>query len=543
MRLENPGFRALALLAAVTLATQAGAQPGGAGRAASARPNILLVIADDIGMDVSTDMYPGLIDGLLEQYGPDGHDHPDYEKIDGRPASLPTLTRLASQGMRFTNVWAQPFCSPTRATILTGLFAAENKVTTYEDALAKHHTTFVGKLREAGYRTGLFGKWHLAGIGRYTGMHPKEAGFDTFRGNMGAALNTFWNYEYVVQDEATAPAELRSETIPERSLQGIAATTYAPVVKTADAIEWITAREAEDGDAPWFTWLAFNLSHATSSRLPSQMIVPNADTLDEVARAEMEACATSGFATADLGDCSGEAVMRAMTTSLDTVLGRLLDAVDALDPNTYVIYIGDNGTPMYGRPGLDFIDNMYIQKTARGKGTAYEGGALVPMVIRGPGIAANSESREFAHSVDLFSTVLELAGVPVPQRVSNSEGTAEVPVDGVSLAPILFGRAASVRDPDQGFVITESHNLMTGGTQQVGARNGSYKLICGGVLNGDTGEDCEFYDIVGDPLEQYPLPTPVDDCLAYAETRLTPYDADWHYCRLAEVIGTQSFLR
>jgi arylsulfatase A-like enzyme len=444
--------------------------------------------------------------------------------------------------MRFTSVWAQPFCSPTRASILTGLYAAGNKVTTYEDALSASHTSFVSQLKDAGYRTGLFGKWHLAGIGRYTGMHPQQAGFDVFRGNMGAALNTFWQYEYVVQDAATGPTELRAEPILEKSLPGIAATTYAPVVKTADAIEWITAREAEDPDAPWFTWLAFNLSHATSSRQPSQMIVPNADTLDPVALEEMRGCATA-FATADLGSCSGEAVNRAMTTSLDTVLGKLLDAVDALDENTYVIYVGDNGTPMYGRPGLDFIDNMYLSKTARGKGTAYQGGALVPLIVRGPGIAANSESREISHSVDVFATVLELAGLAVPASVADSEGTGQLPLDGISLTPILFGDADSVRDPDVGFVLTESHNLMTGGTQQVGARNGAYKLICGGALNGGTGETCEFYDIAGDPLEQYPLATPTDDCLAYAETRLTPYDADWHFCRLREVINTQSFIR
>ena len=98
------------MAAGTLLAIGAQAQPGGAGR-----PNILLIVSDDVGMDVSTDMYPGLIDDLLEQYGPAGHDHPDAAAIDGRPASLPTLSRLASEGMRFTNVWAQPFCSPSIA--------------------------------------------------------------------------------------------------------------------------------------------------------------------------------------------------------------------------------------------------------------------------------------------------------------------------------------------------------------------------------------------------------------------------------------------
>ncbi len=81
-----------------------------------------------------------------------------------------------------------------------------------------------------------------------------------------------------------------------------------------------------------------------------------------------------------------------------------------LDPNTHVIFIGDNGTPMYGRPNLDFIDNMYITQTGRGKGTAYESGARVPMVIRGPGIKACAKSNEYVHAADLFSNYVDVSG-------------------------------------------------------------------------------------------------------------------------------------
>src|SRR5690606_25451451 len=93
-------------------------------QAPGAPPNIFLIVADDFGVDVTSDMYPGLIDDLSKRYGPDGHGHPRHEVIDGRPASTPRLNDLAQQGMAFTNVWAQPFCSPTRASILTGLFAS-----------------------------------------------------------------------------------------------------------------------------------------------------------------------------------------------------------------------------------------------------------------------------------------------------------------------------------------------------------------------------------------------------------------------------------
>ena len=513
---------------------------GGDDTATFSPPNILLIISDDVGMDVSTDMYPGLIDDLVKKYGPSGHNHPDFQKIRGRQASTPVMDRLAGQGMRFAGVWAHPFCSPTRATLITGLYAARTKVTTYADALSRKHETFVRKLKdEAGYSTAIFGKWHLAGLPGdpvdYPGMKPKEAGFEIFKGNLHAAILTYWEYDYQIQDENTPADTWRTEAPPKKSLPGIAPTTYAPVVKVADTIEWIKTREEAEPEKPWFAWVAFNLSHATIRQRPSAMAVPNADTLNAESHKEMEECGGS-FGSDNVGSCSGEALMRAMTTSLDTVIGKLLDAVDTLDSNTYVILIGDNGTPMYGRPNLDFIDNMYITRKGRGKGTAYESGALVPLVIRGPRIAANTQSKELAHAADLFSTILELAGLTPPEQVSDSEGTGTVPLDAVSLSPILFNKASSVRDPNEGYVFTETENLMTGGTKMVGARNATYKIVCTG-----SPDNCEFYNLAKDPLEEYPLDKP-DSCTGYEDGTWTPADPQWHYCRLKDMVAMHSFL-
>jgi len=507
-------------------------------------PNILMIISDDFGVDVTSGMYPGLIDGLVKKYGPSGHNHPDYKAIKGLPASTPRLDKLSREGMVFTNVWAHPFCSPTRAAILTGLFGKKTKVLSYADPLSQNHTSFVQKLKdEGGYSTGVFGKWHLAGMpGRngtpgYPGIKPKEAGFDIFKGNLFAAITSYWKYDYQIQDDKTPANEWRTEEPPIRSLPGIAPTTFAPVAKVADTIEWITKQEKENPEKPWFAWLAFNLSHTTIMQQPIAMAVPNADTLDKQSLAEMKACGGE-FGSNRTGSCSGEALMRAMTNAMDTITGKLLDAVYELDPNTYVIYISDNGTPMYGRPNLDFIDNMYITKKGRGKGTAYESGARVAMAIKGPGIKAESKSSEFLHAADLFSTALALAGLDVPEQVNNSEGTGTVPLDSTSVTPILFNDKDNARDPNKGYLLTESLNLMTGGTKQVGARNATYKVVCTGDT--ETGS-CEFYNLLNDPLEEYPLEKP-DSCAAYTDGTWSPENPQWHYCRLKEVVKEHSFI-
>jgi arylsulfatase A-like enzyme len=532
--------KAILILTAISLLVCTSVAKEGSGKTTtSRRPNILLVIADDIGMDVTTNMYPGMINDLVKKYGPSGLNHPDYRKIDGKPASTPVMDKFASQGMRFAHVWAHPFCSPTRATMLTGLFAAKTKVTTYADALSPKHTSFVQKLRdEAGYSTAVFGKWHMAGLpGKpvdYPGMKPKQAGFDLFKGNLHAAINSYWDYDYQVQDGNTPADQWRTEPMPKKSLPGIALTNYAPVVKVADTIEWIKAKEAEAPNKPWFAWMAFNLSHTTARQQPSAMAVPNADTLDPASYKEMKECGGT-FGSNTVGSCSGEALNRAMTNSLDTIFGKLLEAVDALDPNTYVIIVSDNGTPMYARPNLDFIDNMYITRKDRGKGTAYESGALVPMAIRGPKIAANSRNNEPVHVADLFSTILELAKLTPPKTVSNSDGTGTVQLDAVSLTPMLFNKAKTVRDPNNGYILTETKNLMKSGLRMVGARNATYKVVCT-----DSPSNCVFYNLINDPLEEYPLAKP-DSCAGYANGTWKPADPQWHYCRLTDVVAKDSF--
>ena len=433
------------------------------------RPNILLIIADDIGIDVTTDMYPNLISDLLDLYGPGGHNHPNYLNIDGNPASTPVLDQLAQQGMVFSSAWAQPVCSPTRAAIITGLFADKTGVTAPGSPMSHNHVTFVQRLKdkmEAITAPRCFGKWHLGT--NTNGTLPKRAGFDLFKGNVQGGISpTFWNYQYHVQDDATTnPDQYRTDPTPTKSLPGIASTTFAPVVKIADAIEWIEDRQAEDPDKPWLAWLAFNEAH-------SPMHVPNADTLDSVSLTEVTGCGGVP-GTTTRGSCTNKVLTRAMTNAMDTVIGHLLDAVATIPSDTYVIFIGDNGTDV-STTNPNSLDNMYINTSINGKGSVNESGARVAMAVRGPDIAAGSESSEYVHVTDLYNTCLNIAGLPSESQNQDSSNQT-VDSDSVSLAPILFGDETTVRDPDEGYILTETSYS----GNKVGARNARFKVVCNG---------------------------------------------------------------
>jgi len=495
----------------------------------TAKPNILILIADDIGIDVSTDLYPGIIEELEFKYGAGSG-------VRGKPASMPqVVSRIAEEGMLFDNAWAQPSCSPTRAAMITGLYAKKTGVKSAGTAMSSNHITFVQQLKQyAGYSTAAFGKWHLAGgSSPYTETLPKAAGFELFKGHVDGAVEDYWDYNYDVQDDSHSPTEFtRVRPVPEaKSLPGIAATTYAPVVKGRDVIDWINAREDTNPDKPWLVWLAFNEAHWDWDGY--NLHVPNGDTigchptnpdLDGPVCQEIKSCGGSPGSNNN-GSCENKVLVRAMTTAMDTVVGRILDAVYARDPNTYIIFIGDNGTE------AGSIDNMYLTTAGRGKGTAYESGARVAMAIRGPGIETGSQSFEFVHVADLFNTCMEIGGLsPMTQNVDRNGAT--VNSDSVSLAPILFGDPVTfVRDPNSDFIITENGNT-------AGARNGFYKVICKSNFFSKT---WEFYNLIDDPLEETKINTTGVECSAYG-TDYMPSQWQWHYCRLREVIETESII-
>lgn len=356
--------------------------------AAEAKPNIVLILADDLGWSD------------LGCYGADLH-------------KTPHLDRLAQQGVRFTNAYAMSVCSPSRAALLTGKHAARLHITTWAEGalsgpkkrklleagslhdLPHTETTLAKRLHDAGYLTALVGKWHLGDAVHY----PETHGFDVNIGGTqwGAPQTFFWPYS----GSGRFGPEFR----------------FVPHLEFGKRGEYLTDRLTDEalhvmdraGDQPFFLYLAHYAPHT-----------PMEAKADDVRHFETKLRP---------GQHHQNAVYAAMVKSLDDSLGRVLDHLKArgLERNTIVIFTSDNG----GYIGFEKGQTVPVTNNAplrSGKGTLYEGGIRVPLVVRWPGVTpAAAECPEPVILMDLFHTLTAPA----------SGKPTDKPADGLDLKPLL----------------------------------------------------------------------------------------------------------
>lgn len=311
---------------------------------AKATPNILLVIADDMGVDASP----------CHAQGSD-------------MVRMPTLKSLCDQGRVYDNAHAYPTCSPTRASILTGLYASRTGVGSAvqpkaNNGLDPDTPSLFDRLREdTDYAAAVVGKWHLADAPRDL-SHPAKLGVPTYYGIPSGGVKDYESWRVVENG--------RSKT----------SKTYVTTDLTDYAIDWIAAQIS-----PWFLWLAYTAPHTPFHAPPSDLhsfgaLSTNAASIRRDPRRHY-------FAALE---------------ALDTELGRLLDSLSATERrNTVVIFTGDNGSPR------QITRRQNTQREA--KGTIYNGGTQVPLVIAGPGIRAG-RSAQPVQVTDIHDTILTLAG-------------------------------------------------------------------------------------------------------------------------------------
>lgn len=326
---------------------------------ADAPPNVLIVIADDVGVDK--------ISSYAVDYG-------DYARRAQALPDTPTVDTLAAVGLRFSDAWATPVCSPTRAGVLTGRTAFRTGVGATipngQDLDLDHETTLADLLTDptagpVAYTAGMFGKWHLGVTGaagtRDWGLDgathrnvldtapPLRAGFSEYRGPLDGHPEDYYGWTRVM-DGPYGPASVD------------AIDRYAPDVEADDTVDWI-----HEQPGPWFALLAFSASHADGDE---ETYEPD----DTGPRCTMSTCLADGTcasaeqtAFADLTTC--------MDHGLDTVLSGLDEDTLA---NTVIVFLGDNGTV---RDEMEGKFSETGSRTDNGKGSVYESGLRVPLVV------------------------------------------------------------------------------------------------------------------------------------------------------------------
>jgi arylsulfatase A-like enzyme len=383
--LHTPIPRCLLAAGMVGLAATCGGGGGGtATPPADTQPtNVLLVMLDDFGID------------MFAPYGA----HPT-------PPPTPNLAALAAEGMLFEYFYSAPSCSPTRAAVLTGRLGFRHGIGKPidqwlpEHALALDERT-LAEVLDAGIAGGVtsaaIGKWHLGSEAIGGASHPNLQGFDWFEGTLGNFMfgNTYFSHEKVtngVRDPSTV---------------------YATSEQVDDALAQITTMPE-----PWFMYLGFNAPHTPLHAPPSNL----------------HSAELSGVP----GD-TANAHYRAMVEALDRELGRLLDGIPPeIRAHTTILVLGDNGTPQQVMTPPSVPGNS--------KGTVFEGGVRVPLIVAGKHVAApGTRCSALVQAVDLFPTVVELMGADLALGLGDSR-----PIDGVSLAPYL---ANPTRAPLREYVV------------------------------------------------------------------------------------------
>ena len=337
---------------------------------AADRPNVLLIMTDDQGY------------GDLGCHGND-------------VIRTPNLDRLARESVELVQFYTSPNCSPTRSSLMTGRYHYRTGVT--EVARGRHlmhadEVTLAEALHTAGYRTGIFGKWHL---GDNYPMRPTDQGFDEALVHKGGGIG----------QNAGPPGNTYFDPILEHNNRSKRFAGYCNDIFTDAAMEFIQRNR----DGPFFCYVASNLPH-----FPLQISDEYADPYRKLGLHELNA-RTYG-----------------MITNIDDGVGRLLEKLSqlGLDHNTIVIFHSDNG-PRTRRTKNDRYPDRYNAGLRGTKTSVYENGIRVPFFIRWPGtLAAGKRVARIAAHIDILPTLLDACRVPLPEGVV---------LDGVSLMPLLTG--------------------------------------------------------------------------------------------------------
>ena len=434
-------------------------------------PNIVFIMADDLGLR------------HLGCYG-------------GDKIQTPNIDRLAAEGVRFTQTYAGcTVCAPSRSCLMTGLHGGHAPVRGNSGGipLRDEDITIAEVLKTAGYVTGGYGKWGQGEIG--TEGVPYSQGFDEFFGYYHQIHAHFYYPEYLWKNDLRWPlpgnqsgGRLPGDANGQR-------TQYAPDVILEQALNFIRTNQ----DRPFFCYISSIIPHVELC-VPDQDLAPYLGKFPETPFVDPR----PGYQ----GSVHPRATYAAMVSHLDRNVGEVLDLLKelGLEDNTVVFFTSDNGAQGgFGGIGADFFDFFKPMEPFRGtKGSMYEGGLRVPMVVRWPGkIRPGTVNDSLVwYFPDVLPTLAELAGAIVPAGL-----------DGLSVLPTLAeGGAAGAKQPRHDFLYWELSD--EDGLRQA-VRMGNWKA----VRNAPKGP-LELFDLQNDPGETTDLSSSNSEVLRRIEDYL-----------------------
>ncbi len=446
-------MRLACLIAALLLAAGPRAE-------AQRRPNVVLVLMDDLGY------------GDLGSYGA-----PDVR--------TPNIDRLAREGVRLTDAYANgAVCTPTRAALISGRYqqrvGLEGVLTGMpadrQLGLPATGTSLPALLKASGYATGLLGKWHL---GWRPEFGPNAHGFDEFYGFLSGA-HSYYTSQADVLRTGSGAADLFENGTP------VEATGYLTDEITSRAVGFITRHAG----SPFFLEVAYNATHWP---------------FDPPDLSPAELGRRSARSVRQMPDDSVPATRRdyvRMLERADRGVGEILAALErrGLTSSTLVIFTNDNGGEWLSRNAPFF----------HRKGTLWEGGIRVPLILRWPGVLpAGKVSAQPAITMDLTASILAATGARIP---------VDYRPDGTDLLPVLRGEAP-VRERQLFWRRADR--------RQLAVRSGQWKLLV-------DGNHLLLFDLGADPGERNDLAASRPDLVTQLKRRLDAWEADVGPGRAAE---------
>ncbi len=424
-------------------------------------PNVILILTDDLG------------------YGDLG--------VTGNPfVKTPVIDRLAKESIRFNNFYVSPVCAPTRSSLMTGRYSLRTGIRdTYNGGaiMASGEVTIAEMLKQADYKTGIFGKWHL---GDNFPSRPNDQGFDEALVHLSGGMGQVGDFTTYFKGDSSYFDPVLWHNGRRETYKG-----YCSDIFCAKAIDFIEKNQ----HSPFFCYLAFNAPH-TPLQVP-ESYYRRYKNIDPSAGIE-----TNKSFELTMSDKDKEDARRvySMVTNIDDNIGKLLQKLNELKlaENTVVIFMSDNGPQQL----------RYNAKLRGLKGSVYRGGVRVTFYMRYPKLFKENKDIETAAAhIDLLPTLANICNVKIPEdRI----------IDGKNLLPVIDGTQVNWAERSLFFYWTRRYPELY---NNMALQKGRYKLIGHTSYNSEL-SGFELFDIDADPYEQNSIVNSKKDVATNLQTEL-----------------------